>query len=577
MIYHITDFCPVAENATLAIAAALAALRQGDTLCLDGLELHCRPEGAYTAFYAISNNDAGQKPIAFPLVGCSDITVDGAGARLVFHGRVLPFVIDRCQGVTVRNLTVDYGSPWYAQPLIVEARPDRVLLRFDSPECGCRVQNGHFCFYSRVDGWQQECTHALTLQFDPALAPGQALPHPTHAAFVPSAGKPPYFPYCGEPCDHGFLGGMFRDVTLTELAPDLVEMRGDFGFTHTVGSRLIMTHSSREFPGVFLTDSKDTLLQDISLTYTSRMGVIGQMCENTTLRRVVAVVEPGSHRVLSVNADATHFVNCRGSLVMQDCKFTNMMDDACNIHGIYGILQGAVDERTLSVTFGHFQQEGICFVKRGDTLAVIDRTKTEVLYTLTAAGAALLSMKELQVTFAEALPAALLSADFAAGDLLLENLTANPVVTITGCETGYNRPRGFLISTAGKTVIENCSFYNMEAGVQIGCEMCDWYESGAANDVTVRDCDFTASAYAGSVAVDIDPKLMTLPETPFHGRITVENCRFTQHEPRLLQAASVRELHWKNNTFVADETLPPHPAYGENGMSVRECGQVELE
>ncbi len=577
MLYHITDFSPAADNATPAIAAALAALRQGDALCLDGLELHCRPEGAYAAFYAISNNDAGEKPIAFPLVERRDITVDGAGARLVFHGRVLPFAIDRCQGVTVQDLTIDYGSPWYAQPLILEAQPDRVLLRFDSPECGCRVQNGHFCFYSRVDGWQQECEKALTLQFDTALVPGQPLPHATHAGFVPSAVKPPYFPYCGEPCDHGFLGGMFRDVTLNELAPDLIEMRGDFGFTHTVGSRLIMTHSSREFPGVFLTDSKDTLLQDINLTYTSSMGVVGQMCENITLRRVVAAVEQGSHRVLSVNADATHFVNCRGQLTMQDCKFTNMMDDACNIHGIYGILQSAVDERTLSVTFGHFQQEGICFVKPGDTLAIIDRTKTEVLYTLTAAQARLLSMKELQVTFADELPAALLQADFASGDLLLENLTANPVVTITGCESGYNRPRGFLISTSGKTHIENCTFYNMNTGVQIGGEMRDWYESGAVTDVTVTDCDFACSAYAGGVAIDIDPKLVALPQQPFHERVTVQNCRFTQCHPRLLQAVSVRALRWQNNTFTADETLPAHPAYGENGISVRACGRVTVE
>ncbi len=579
MLHHIRNYriFDRADNATPAVIAALSTMEDGDTLCLDGETLHLYPDGAHRAFYAISNNDAGDKPIAFPLIGRKNITVDGAGARLVFHGQILPFAIDRSENITVKNLTVDYSSPYYAQPHIIASDADGVLLHFDSPECGCRVVDGCFCFYSRNDGWEQICEAPLVLEFTPALVRGQPLMHKTNAEAVPSADKPPYFPYCGAPKDHGFLGGMFRDVTLTEVAPDTVRMNGNLGFVHDVGDILIMTHASREFPGIFLTDTKDTVIENVRLTYTSSMGVIAQMSENITLEGVVAEVEEGSKRILSVNADATHFVNCRGFIRMNNCRYTNMMDDACNIHGIYGIACGMADEKTVTVAFGHHQQEGIRFVKPGDTVAVIDRSETRIVAKLNIASSELVSMKELRIATADALPEAVRALDFASGDILIENLSTAPDVTVTNCISGYNRPRGYLLSSAGKIVIDNCTFYNMNCALQIGCEMCDWYESGAVTDVTVTNCHFDNSAYAGGVAIHIEPRLVKLPEIPFQGRIVIENNRITQCHPRILHAVSVKELVYKNNVFEADATLPAHGANGETGITAAHCGTVEIE
>ncbi len=578
MLHHIQSYriFDRADNSTPAVIAALSTMEDGDTLCLDGETLHLYPDGAHTAFYAISNNDPGDKPIAFPMIGRKDITVDGAGARLIFHGQILPVVIDRSENITVKNLTVDYSSPYYAQPHILEADADSVLLHFDSPECGCRVVDGRFCFYSRIDRWEQICEAPLALEFTPELVKGQPLMHQTNAKAVPCADKPPYFPYCGAPKDHGFLGGMFRDVTLTETAPDTVRMCGNFGFVHDVGDILIMTHASREFPGIFLTDTKDTVIENVRLTYTSSMGIIAQMSENITLEGVVAEVEEGSHRILSVNADATHFVNCRGYIRMNNCRYTNMMDDACNIHGIYGIAKGMTDAKTVTVGFGHHQQEGIRFVHAGDTVAIIDRTQTKVVAELQITASELISMQELRISTENVLPDAVRSLDFTSGDILIENLSTAPDVTVTGCVSGYNRPRGFLLSSAGKIVIDSCTFYNMNCALQIGCEMRDWYESGAVTDVTVKNCNFDNSAYAGGVAIHIEPRLVTFPEIPFQGKINIENNRFTQCHPRIMHAVSVRELTYKGNVFVSDPTLPPHSANGETGITHAHCGKVTI-
>lgn len=39
--------------------------------------------------------------------------------------------------------------------------------------------------------------------------------------------------------------------------------------------------------------------------------------------------------MISITADATHYVNCGGYIRMIDCTFENQKDDATNIHGLY--------------------------------------------------------------------------------------------------------------------------------------------------------------------------------------------------------------------------------------------------
>ena len=139
-------------------------------------------------------------------------------------------------------------------------------------------------------------------------------------------------------------------------------------------------------------------------------------------------------------------------------------------------------------------------------------------------------------------------------------------------------PRGFLLSSGGKTLVERCKFYNMNCGIQIGGEMRDWYESGAVSDVTIRDCDFTNSAYAGGTAIDISPKLYEKnPRDFFHGRIIIENNRFVQSSRRIMRANLARELIFKGNSFMLDESLPYHAPNGETGVNVTNCGKIDVE
>ena len=225
MTIKLTDYLSPAENnVTLALRRAFSALSDGDTLELGGGVYDLFPDGAEVRNYFISNNDAGEKPIAFPIVGRTGITIDGGGADLIFHGRILPFAVDSSSDVTIKNLSIDYSSVWYSQAEIIDADRYKTVLKF-SDNSPCTVRNGNFCFPSENGEEIFENVFALEYQRDEV----------TEAAF-PSPFKPPYFPYTGEKKDHGFLGGMYRDISLEEVSPNIIKMYGNLGFVHTVGN-----------------------------------------------------------------------------------------------------------------------------------------------------------------------------------------------------------------------------------------------------------------------------------------------------------------------------------------------------
>lgn len=558
MHIYLDDYIKNEKNVSFALFEAIRSLSDGDTLSMRGKQYDFYPDGASESFYYISNNDASLKSIAFHLKNKKNITVDGGGATFVFHGHILPFVLDNCENITLKNFSVNYTIPQYAQGKIIEADEHRTVLSFDGEEFRCKVKDGSFCFYSEEENWENVISAALSLEFDAEKK-------------APVSHRGPYFAYTGEPKDHGFLRAMFRDVTLSELSENTIEMTGDIGYTHQVGNYWICTLRAREYPGIFSHESKDVLLENIDLLHTTSMGVICQLTENITLRNVRSVTPEGSNRMLSVSADATHFVNCRGKLTVEHCLFVSMMDDALNVHGIYTIFHKQISDTAALFTYGHHQQKGINPFRPGDTAAIIDENSLETVATFTVKRAENISGDYLRIEADGEMPQLY-------DGCILENLSTAPEVYIHHTESGNNRPRGFLLSSRGKTLVENCKFYNMNCAIQIGGEMKDWYESGAVEDITIRNNDFCNSAYAGGNAIHV-PLRVNHPENAknFHKSIVIENNRFTMHEKRLLAAIGVECLTFSGNTFQKDTSLPSHPAENEEGILLMNCTNCNME
>lgn len=536
------------------------SLNDGDTLSFGGITLNITPENIFKKHYFISNNDSGEKPIVFPVISKKNITIDGEGADLIFHGEILPFVIDESENICVKNLSIDYANPFYAQADITESDENRLVLEFDGKNFYCKVnENGDLCFKGIEDGWEITKNCGLCQEFD-ADTRG---PSPYLSA---------YFFYTGEKKDHGFLSSMFKDVKAKNIGENRIEFTGDFGFRHKVGNKWVCTYVGRNCPGIFVNNSKDTVLSNIKLYHTATMGVICQLSENITLDKVIADVREGSGRTLSVNADATHFSVCRGKIRIKDSKFVSMMDDACNIHGIYVTNPTKTGNNTFSAAYGHYQLSGINVFKEGDEVAVIDTETTKPLFVATVVKSEVSADgKQITITTCEDIP------EIPEG-YVAENLSAAPEIHISGTESGYNRPRGFLLSSAGKTLVENCKFYNIYCAIQIGGEMLDWFESGGVKDVTIRNNDFTNAAYAGGHVFNIAPKIKNrVAAGSFHKKIVIENNSFRLHEKRFINASNIDGLVFRNNTYTEDKSLPSHPVDEINGIKCELCKNIIIE
>lgn len=555
MNIFLKDYLHLADNGdcTLAVLCALRAAKDGDTLHLGGGELHFWPNKAFTKEYYISNNDYSLKPIAFPLLHRRGLTVDGGGAKLIFHGQISPFVIDGSTDITLQNLTVDYAEPMYFEAKILAADETFVEMEYDDTQFHVDIVNDRFRFYG--ENWENVKPAVLVNEFDPAYKG----PTPYTAT---------YFACVGKEKNTSFLGGMYRYLTGSKPAPNRLRLEGELGFRHTPGKYWLCTHNGRQHPGVFITESTGVTLRDITLNHTLAMGVIGQLSENITLERIIA--EPSAGRMLSVDADATHFVNCSGLLHMKDCRFESMMDDACNVHGIYLPVEQKIDARTALLHFGHFQQYGVNIFRPGDAIRLVANDTLHPRGYFTVKSSTLISGEYLLLETEEALP------DPLPAGYAFENHTRMPQVHFEGCVSGYNRPRGFLFTTCKPVLVENCAFHNMNAAVWIAGDANSWYESGPCTQIVLKNNRFENAAYAGGAVIVAAPELKTAGAPPYHTGLTVEGNTFRLHEKRFMDLWSYDGVTFQNNTYIPDETLPAQPPVGEEGFALRECVNVDI-
>jgi len=562
MNIFIKDFAHLVEedDYTLAVQEALMECRKHSqiTLVFEKKTYHFRKKYAFQKEYFMSNNDYSLKSIIFPLIGFKGLTIDGGGADFIMHGEILPFVIDHSENVTVKNFSIDYPRPFFSQAKIIASENGHTDLEFDTKAFPCRVENDGIVFYSEEPDYMSKAPtfRVLAAEFDVQTG-------------GPSAFISPYIARFSKEHTPSFLDSFTKYCRVEQLSENIIRLNGIDG--HTVGNYWATTHANRDNPGILINFSKDTMLEKINLYHTAAMGVIGQVSENIILNQVNTIVREGSNRYISVSADSTHFVNCSGQVNLFDCTFTNMLDDAGNFHGTYTTINKILNKNTLLVEFRHHQQKGVMLYQKGDTIHLIENSTLASFAELTVKEASWLSGDFIRIETEEALPA-----ETKLGNAV-ENYSRMPSVHIKGCVSGHNRPRGFLITTNKKVVIEECTFYNMMCGLHFTGDANDWFESGPVRDVTVRNNNFKNSSYTGGAAIAIDPAVKVKENNYYHSGITIENNTFEMHEKRFLSMHNSKNVIFRNNKYICNPSMPAHQQIRQDGISVSDCKDCIIE
>ena len=66
-------------------------------------------------YVALRANEEAEFPVFLFLQNKRNITIDFGGATLVMHGKIQPFLIDRCENISIRNCKVTFDRPMYTE------------------------------------------------------------------------------------------------------------------------------------------------------------------------------------------------------------------------------------------------------------------------------------------------------------------------------------------------------------------------------------------------------------------------------------------------------------------------------
>lgn len=534
---------PEAGDAIPALRQALKALHAGKIkrLRFPPGEYHFHAEEAAERFCFVSNNHEGLKRIAFPLIGLRGVEIDGGGSRFIFHGRICPFLIEGCEAVRLRDFSIDTVRPTFSQGEVLEATPTSVTLHMDE-EHPYFFENGRVWFHgpdylqgSFSGSHFRRDTYLHALEFDrarrePAYLARDHYRVPAH--HVREAGE-----------------GLLRlEVAYPAPLP-------------RPGNILVLTHDHRDSFGICISESRDITLQGITLHHAGAMGIIAQRSEDLNLEHCTVTPPPGSRRMVSTFADASHFSCCRGSIRLTHCRFENMMDDPVNVHGIYSPIRRIHTPRQVEIVNAHEEQAGICSVDAGTPVRVIDR---HTLLPLGQAGVRRvepINRARWMVELEEPLPAGT-----ACGDCL-ESLHWVPDVQISDCYFGKNRARGPLISSAGHVLITGNTFHHGGSAIKISGDANSWYESGAVREVRIENNVFDNCGYGvwGRGIIAIDPEISPehYREEKYHSGIAITNNHFIAFDKGFVYARCVDRLTLQGNTLESSTAYPPHHRLGD--------------
>ncbi len=526
------------QNMSPAVVRAVRSLpKKGGVVRFAPGEYHFYPEGTQAEYCAVSNNAFGEKRGVFVLKDLEDVTIDGGGSRFVLHGEISPWILKNCRKVRLKNFSVDYAYPFHIEGRVRDAGEHWFDLEIDTQKYPYFVRDG--VLRMQTPEWTSSAeVVSLITEFDP-VRQSMACNH----------------------CFYCYRGGKFTGkegvFECKALADGLVRVKMFTYAPPCVGNIMTFVLSARECSVIFAQDCRDLALKKIDIHAASGMGVICQTSENIFLQDV-RVISNGQ-RTLSTEADATHFVNCSGSLRIHRCIFENMDDDAVNLHGVYL----PVKTKTENILDCEYRHGNIGAFREGDAIRLLCAGTLQEVARAKILRVCDQTEREVKLVLDRTVPGG--------GDCVVENLTRRfSYVHIWQCVTGKNRPRGFLVTSGGKVVLENNLFYHANCGVEMAGDADFWFESGAVDEVIIRNNLFRDCGHAYDVAaINICPHVGG-SSAAYHGRVKIYGNVFQSFNPWIVHAQNVEKLQIYDNRYLPTDHYPY--IYRHRSIEAHHCG-----
>lgn len=530
-------------DAMPAIRAALekCVANKASKLVLPGGRLNIKKDYAFEKYQFISNNDESLKRIAFDLTGMNNFTIEGNHTELMFSGFISPFNLEGCRNVNIKDLTIDYTRTFNSEGIIVDKGegwldiqfPKEYIYDFENGALRFRDENHVYYSYSNL------------LEFDSKLR---------------------------EPAFHAKDFWLWNLIPAEEIRKGTVRIKGN-GLKGTIGNTMVFGASARYNPAFTLNKCEGVNIYNVNLYHCGGMGVIAQSSKNIELRKLNVTPRPGSDRMVSITADATHFVNCGGYIRMIDCLFENQKDDATNIHGWYMAVDSVKNDHTMLLRWKNSGQYGIDFITPRSTLEFVDNETMSTYDRALVKSVKRLNKEYVEVAMTTPLPKGIKKNHVVAAD------DTYPEVLIKGCRIQNNRARGLLLGSRGRMIIENNYFHIPGAAILLEGDGNFWYEQSGVRDVIIRNNVFENGNYGsedwGKACIAVGSGIPNKEGSKYHRNIRVEGNTFRIFDPRILYLYSVDRFLFKNNKIEKTNAYP-YTLPENRPFVVTDCSNIDI-
>ncbi|WP_291583032.1 hypothetical protein [Bacteroides sp.] len=495
--------------------------------------------------------------VGFSVQKMKNFTLDGGGSEFIFHGKMQIAGVDSCEGVSLRNFSVDWDRPFISQGEIVGIGSDYIDIHVDRNQYPYTVENGKVLFEG--EGWKLPILTMYSTLYD---AEKKEILYNTWDAS---------------------LGDVFEQKAV-EVDANTLRFYGKPTIQPPLGTLVALFHVRYFTSGISLNRSKNVLLKDITLYHALSNAFSGYRCENITMDNASVRVNDAKGRCFSSVADASHFSECRGKIRILNCSHTGQGDDFINVHGINVKIADVMDRYTVIVPSGGKGNGNSITV--GDSYWAIGKVSAqrEKVLEVQSKQSIFENGREVghRIRFDKQLPPNIQKGDF------LECKTWTPEVEIRNCRIlKRHRARGILVTTPRKVVIEDNYFRTAGTAILIEGDFNYWFESGACTNLTIRNnlfdnCLTSGNKHGhggewGDAVITITPSHVPADENAdtYHKNIQIEHNVFNVFDAPILRAISVRGICFQENTINQTRAYPPY-TWQKSAFLFTGCREVKI-
>ena len=511
------------EDAAAPVQRAIAA-----AAAVDGPVVLHFPEGRYDFYaedaekrpYYISNtaseseNPDVTKTIGLLLKDMKQVTVEGNGSLFMLHGKMTTFVIDQSEDIEIRNVRVDYERPTMSEVKVLEIGSDYMDVEVNQDSL-YEIRGGQVYWVSepnKAGARYWEFKDGIAQEYDPDQNITWRTGNPVSSA-----------------------------TSVQELKANILRLHYNQAPNTAVGHVFQIRDGVRSQVGSFIHKSKNVTWKHVTMHYTHGLGIIGQFSENLTFEDMTFSPRTETGRTATGFADFIQASGVKGKLKIVNSTFRGAHDDVINVHGTHLEVVRKPAPNQIVVRFMHHQTYGFEAFFPGDAIEFIDNRTLTSVGSGKVAQAARINDREITLTLEEDVPSSI------GTGVVIENATWAPEVEIKGNHFSRIPTRGILLSTRGKSIIEDNVFERMQmSGILIASDAQTWYESGMVQDVTIRNNTFIEN---GNPVIQIHPE-NTKYAGPVHRNINIEGNTFRMLDNTVLFAKSTDGIRLSNNKIT---------------------------